>query len=258
MKPQTRFTSFSLVILVALLSGCSSMGQPRTGTEKSSQAATTTAAAEKKSPWDWKPEEMKVWITRNTPFVDITTPEGKKYRIMRIQDTAHEITGDYARTSRPCPPFCVHSIIVDPRVKTIGEAELVDFLKNDYNNRNGLLVDARTPSWYNKSTIPGSINVPHPIFSDENIEAEHPDVFEALYRFGVTLKDPQKGESYDNLDFSGAKKLALFCNGPWCGQSPREIRGLLKIGYPPEKMLYYRGGMQIWNVLGLTTVKPEK
>ncbi len=247
-------------LLLFALAGCASTNQPKAA---STQASTTTTHqatdqnANKKSPFDWKPEEMKVWITRDIPFVDITTPAGKKYRIMRIQDTSHEITGDYARTSRPCPPFCVHSMTVDPRVKTIGEAELVEFLKNEYNQGTGLLVDARTPSWFTKSTIPGSINVPHPIFSEDNVEAEHPDIFEALARFGVKPKDPSKPESYDNLDFSQAKTLALFCNGPWCGQSPREIRGLLKIGYPPEKMLYYRGGMQIWNVLGLTTIKPE-
>ena len=28
-------------------------------------------------------------------------------------------------------------------------------------------------------------------------------------------------------------------------------------GYPPDKLRYYRGGMQMWQVLGLTTVIPN-
>jgi hypothetical protein len=31
---------------------------------------------------------------------------------------------------------------------------------------------------------------------------------------------------------------------------------LLSHGYPPEKVYYYRGGMQMWKVLGLTVVMP--
>jgi rhodanese-related sulfurtransferase len=49
----------------------------------------------------------------------------------------------------------------------------------------------------------------------------------------------------------------LWCNGPWCGQSPRAIRALISLGYPAEKLYYYRGGMQMWQSLGLTTVLPS-
>jgi rhodanese-related sulfurtransferase len=66
----------------------------------------------------------------------------------------------------------------------------------------------------------------------------------------VTLK----GESWD---FSQARQVALWCNGPWCGQSPTAIKGLLSIGYPREKILYYRGGMQLWLVFGLPIVSPD-
>ena len=61
----------------------------------------------------------------------------------------------------------------------------------------------------------------------------------------------------DAWDYSGAKQVVFWCNGPWCGQSPRAIKGLLSHGYPPEKVYYYRGGMQMWKVLGLTVVMPE-
>ena len=50
--------------------------------------------------------------------------------------------------------------------------------------------------------------------------------------------------------FDNAKTVVMFCNGPWCGQSPTNIKGLLKIGYPANKIKWYRGGMQDWEVLG--------
>ena len=50
--------------------------------------------------------------------------------------------------------------------------------------------------------------------------------------------------------------LLLFCNGAWCGQSPESLKELIAIGYPEEKLKWYRGGMQSWLSLGLTTVKP--
>ena len=65
--------------------------------------------------------------------------------------------------------------------------------------------------------------------------------------FGVT-------ESEGLLNFSKAKTLVMFCNGMWCGQSPNNILNLLKLGYPSHKIKWYRGGMQDWEILGLTTV----
>ena len=56
-------------------------------------------------------------------------------------------------------------------------------------------------------------------------------------------------------DYSNAKTLVMFCNGMWCGQSPNNIRTLLKFGYPAHKIKWYRGGMQNWENLGLSTVK---
>ena len=70
--------------------------------------------------------------------------------------------------------------------------------------------------------------------------------------FGL-LGGDQKTERWD---FTDAKDLLLWCNGPWCNQSPRAIQGLISAGYPAEKISYYRGGLQIWQSLGLTTIIP--
>ena len=61
----------------------------------------------------------------------------------------------------------------------------------------------------------------------------------------------------DKWDFTQAKDLVFWCNGPACGQSPRAIQGLLDAGYPPSKLFYFRGGMQMWQLWGLTTVASE-
>ena len=57
------------------------------------------------------------------------------------------------------------------------------------------------------------------------------------------------------MDFSQCKTAVMFCNGMWCGQSPNNIQNLLKFGYPAHKIKWYRGGMQDWEILGLSTVK---
>jgi rhodanese-related sulfurtransferase len=67
-------------------------------------------------------------------------------------------------------------------------------------------------------------------------------------QFGAKFSD-------DLWDFSDTKTLVMFCNGMWCGQSPRNIMTLLKFGYPADNIKWYRGGMQDWEILGLTTVK---
>jgi len=58
--------------------------------------------------------------------------------------------------------------------------------------------------------------------------------------------------------FSNAKTILLYCNGAWCGQSPTAINALIALGYPKSKMKYYRGGMQAWQLLGLTIIVPKE
>ena len=174
---------------------------------------------------------------------------GKEITIRRSQDTDAMLAPDFALTSRPCPPFCAQPMQVDERVKTVGELELIEFMRTRLGDGSGVLIDARTPDWFERGTIPGSTNIPfdqlNPAQGADDLTLE-----DSLALLGVA---PQE----EGWDFSSAKALILWCNGPWCGQSPTAIRGLLSIGYPPEKIAYYRGGMQVWLVFGLPVVYPD-
>lgn len=184
----------------------------------------------------------EVGITKEMPSVTIEV-NGKRYTIEREKRPDSYLTNTYARTSRPSPPFFIQPFHVTEKVETYGELELIEFLKQN----KGLFIDARLPNWYEKSAIPGAVNIPFKIFLKDNIERD-----KMLKRLGVTY------DRNGNFDFSDAKTILLYCNGPWCGQSPTAIRALIKLGYPEEKIKYYRGGMQAWQLLGLTTIVPQK
>ena len=190
----------------------------------------------------------EVNLTENLPYIDIHYA-GKTVRIERNQNTENKLDNSFAKTSRPCPPFCIHPMKAAPGVTTVGELELFDFLLTEVRQAQGLLVDARIPDWYNKGTIPGAVNIPFTIITSD------PDN-ESLKKVLTALGGKQNPTGEWN--FSSAMQLLLFCNGPWCDQSPRAIKGLLRLGYPPEKLRYYRGGMQMWQLLGLTTIEPTK
>ncbi len=207
---------------------------------------------------------------RITPFLsEISfTHQGKKYVIERVQDQENALTGGFAKTSRKCPPFCVHEMVPVPGVTTVGELELLEFIKNKLEKGSGVLVDARTEEWFKKGTIPGSINIP---FTTFELNEADPKLVKTLESLGVkqgssvnfSNADQRGADDFGqarrtyNLDFSRAKELLLFCNGAWCDQSPRAIRALVKFGYPTSKLHYYRGGMQEWLLLGFNVTVPE-
>jgi rhodanese-related sulfurtransferase len=197
---------------------------------------------------------------------------GEQVRIQRVQDTSNVLQDGFAKTSRKCPPFCIQPMKVAPGVSTVGEAEIFRFMERELADGNGMIVDARTASWYQKGTIPGSVNIPFTEFVGDEDAAETVSALEKLggvqrgdvswvtrsfEKLMATLGLFGSDQKTDRWDFSDAKQVVFWCNGPWCGQSPRAINGLLSHGYPPEKVYYYRGGMQMWKVLGLTVVMPE-
>jgi len=190
---------------------------------------------------------LEVNLTADLPSVEVMH-EGKPVTIQRNQNTKNTINPEFASTSRKCPPFCIQPGQVALGVDTIGELEVLDYLKKmSEGDTSVIVVDSRTPDWVAKGTIPGSVNIPW-----DQLNVGHSDP--------ITVQDIlEKHFNVVNQDgfylFDNAKTVVMYCNGPWCGQSPVNIRGLLKIGYPAHKIKWYRGGMQDWEMLGLTTVK---
>jgi len=188
-------------------------------------------------------ENVVVKLTEDIPYVNIND-SGVNVKIKRIQDTANRLTDDFAKTSRICPPHCVTNVNLGNGVKTIGELELIDFIKNKVYKKKGILVDARLKEFYELETIPGAISIPFTITQVESKKIKD-SLFKAL---GAKVKDDS------SYDFSNAKDLAVFCSGLWCGASVKVVKNLVAKGYPKEKIVWYRGGLQGWKLLGLTTV----
>ena len=172
--------------------------------------------------------QTEVGITGDMASVTVETANGP-VEITRNQDTEHTLSGEWAKTSRPCPDFCIQPQTAAPGVTTIAELELLAMLQDP----EAVVIDSRTSDWFQGGTIPGAINIPYTYIIDE------------LGQLGC---EPD----FDGWDCSNARPVALFCNGIWCGQSPTAIRNMIEAGYPAEKISYYRGGMQTWRLLGLT------
>jgi len=194
--------------------------------------------------------------------VDSIHESGVKYHISRdIPQECFELKvnnetvweGNYALKSVPevCKGTLVQTVgKLSPMhmaegIESYGELEVLDFIKRMNKDKNLILVDSRGSDWYEYDTIPGATNY---WFSMVKNPLKYPDEFEFMLEELHVIK--KKDGSYD---FSNAKTMLLFCNGPWCGQSPAAIRGYLKIGYPVEKMRWYRGGMHVWKSLSMTS-----
>ena len=205
-----------------------------------------------------------VGITGNMMDAEVMH-DGKPTRIMRNQNNDNTVNAAFAKTSRPCPPFCIQPAVLAPGVETIAEVEIIDYLKKMAGGDNTVLVvDSRTPDWVKKGTIPGAKNLPWTKLNPAKGATTEGIIAILKDEFGATLKDGKdvldvdeaiaNGTVSDVIDYSNAKTLVMFCNGMWCGQSPNNIMNLLKFGYPADKIKWYRGGMQDWEILGLTTV----
>lgn len=212
-------------------------------------------------------KDKPVGITPDMMSVTIKH-KGKDFEIKRNQDNSASVVPAFGKTSRPCPPFCIQPITLAPGVETLGEVEVIQYLEKKYNggDESILVVDSRTPDWVAKGTIPGAKNLPWTKLNPKK-GATTEGIMKIMSReFGVTLAEGADSFSVDEaivdgdtskvFNFDKAKTLVMFCNGMWCGQSPNNIKNLLKFGYPAEKIKWYRGGMQNWANLGLATARP--
>ncbi|MBV7394807.1 rhodanese-like domain-containing protein [Mameliella sediminis] len=178
----------------------------------------------------------EVNITRGMAEVAVPTPSGGEVTISRVQDTDAVIEGEFARIARPCPSFCIQPVSPAEGVRAIGELEVLAALQDPAI----MVIDSRVRPDWQTGTIPGSVSIPYTEMVD------------------------RLGELGCEVDFEGyecapesVREVVLFCNGPWCGQSPTAIRRMIEAGYPAAKISYYRWGMQGWRMLGLTVAGGE-
>ncbi|WP_417626816.1 rhodanese-like domain-containing protein [Pararhodobacter aggregans] len=172
-------------------------------------------------------------ITPDMASVTVETDAGPA-EISRIQDNENVVTGQWAMTSRPCPNFCIQPMIPAEGVTTVGELEVIAALQDP----DVLVIDSRVQADYRGGTIPGAIHIPYTEMADRLGEVGCEVDID-----GFTCEDP--------------KQVLLFCNGPWCGQSPTAIRRMIEVGFPADHISYYRGGMQVWRMLGLSVLVPQ-
>ena len=184
----------------------------------------------------------KVMISSSIYSIDVMH-NGKKVTIKRNQNRKNSISKYYQPTHRgkvqPISPFAPHT------VETIGALEMISYLQQLEAKADSLIIiDSRTKDWVKRGTIPGTVNIPFTEFKEDERAVElMEDKFDVL-------------STSNALNFENAKTLVMYCNGIWCGQSPTAIKNLLRLGYPAAKIKYFRGGMQNWESLGLTVVKP--
>jgi len=181
----------------------------------------------------------KVKITPDMPYIYVYH-KGKAVKVHRIQNTKHKLSGEYAKIYRPGKD--IQPIKTHKDIQTIGEVEVLQFMSEKGNKKKGLLVDLRPKKVYKKESIPSAVNIPYAT-KDNKVKIK-----KILKILGA------KRKADGSLDTSRALDIAFYCDGLWSEKSPEFIKTFLDLGYPAEKILYYRGGMQMWKILGFTTV----
>lgn len=177
-------------------------------------------------------EAHAVCIAPDVTAVEVRSPNGP-LQIRRIADPEHRLPMAWSRTSRPAPPAVLQPLVPVPGVVPLGELELIKALQSE----DIVVADGRKPEQYAKYTIPGAINLP---FTETDVALE-------------ALGCRRLGNGWD---CSTVRTVAMFCNGVWCGQSPTAIHKITAAGFPAERILYYRNGIQGWLLQGLSVWTP--
>ena len=162
--------------------------------------------------------------------------------IKRNATPGNQVHEAYNKTGQGTP----QPISVAEGIETLGEIEFIDFMERAGVDDSIIVVDTRTEDWHERLHIPCTTNVSYKNFADVKDDA----LFYMTEVFGVIENDD------GTLNFDEAKTVVGYCNGYWCGQTPAMFKrakySMVNLGYPVEKLKYYRGGMQAWTSLGLT------
>jgi len=191
-------------------------------------------------------DEKKSVIIQRVPDKECKKVDGTSTNVIWGGDFANKEVNEKCKKTFVTTVGKISPIKIADGIDTYGELEVIEFIKNSTKDENLMLIDARLSQWYEKGTIPSATNISYKRFDKTKYPTEFEDTLEEL---GVEIEEGK-------YNFSDAKTLLLFCNGIWCPQSSWAIQNLLKIGYPKEKLKWYRGGMYSWAMLNLTTIIP--
>jgi rhodanese-related sulfurtransferase len=198
--------------------------------------------------------------------VDVAHHNGKTYHLERLlplscsdvpitnsviwkRGDAFKAIPDVCKSDFVTTAGVVTPMVIADGIETYGELEVLEFIQKMHKADEALfLIDSRGFEWYEYETIPGAVNIWYKVF-------QKPDLFSE--EFAAALKQMGAVKVDTGYDFTTAATLLLFCNGAWCGQSPMAIRALLKLGYPPQKLKWYRGVIQGWKSLSMSTTRWE-
>ena len=177
--------------------------------------------------------------TTNPSFINIT----EKLQSVDVVHLDNNITIERSASKHitSCPPYCIEPMNIKG-VKTVGELELLEFVKKLEKKRDGLLIDVRKNSKYREETIPSAINLPY-----EMLTKSSPYQKEVLKTLGA--KKTKNGWFFKN-----PQKLLIFGDSSFSPEASKAVKELLKLGYPKKKILYYRGGILSWKNAGLTLI----
>lgn len=171
--------------------------------------------------WAGEPESLRL-IGSDTQFV-VQTPSGP-------------VTVTRSKTVCAFPKGVLQPLVPLPGVTPVTEIEVLHAL----NNPAVMVIDMRDEEDPLEATIPNTFHIPYNEIEDR------------LDKLAC------KRRADKSWDCSGAFGIIAFCHGPMCLQSPAGIKNMVRMGYPVEKISYYRGGMMDWQALGLTTVKGSR
>lgn len=165
---------------------------------------------------------------------------GQRIEIGRDSRDAARFVAAFASAGDACGAPCIAPLQVAPGIRTVDEIGVLDFLTRDVADNTGLMVDARLPEDRAKGFIPGTVSLPFATLNPDNDFRD--DILRAL---GARELD-------GIFNFADARALLVYDLGPSSNDAGSLIANLLTAGYPADLIRYYRGGMQVWSVLGFS------
>ncbi len=168
----------------------------------------------------------------------LITPKMKSVKVLHENEEV-VIERTVKSKAETCPPFCIQPIKIKA-VKTVGELEVLAFIDKLKEKKARLLIDVRKNIDYLEGTIPGAINLPLFMLDDKSKYQK-----EVLALLGAKKRN-------NTWSFKNAQSLLIFGTSALSNDASSAIKKLLELGYPSEKLLYYRDGISRWRALGLT------